>query len=214
MIREVELASYLPLFMQKYQEPVEALKAEDPEFRAVWEAADRILYNHFISTADEYGISRFERILDIFPSGEDTLESRRLRVQTKWFTALPYTWRMLIRKMKILCGDSRFRVYMPAGTWYNVMVCVSIEPQTEPLLKETERLLESFLPLNLRYQVVGETVRTKNTGIYAGAAGSLHVKIKAGPESVQFSMTREVTVKTGNGIMEHIRVSYAPERKE
>ena len=60
MIRDVDLVDYyLPTFMQKYNEPVAALKAEEPEFLLVWKAADRVLYNHFISTADDYGISRF-----------------------------------------------------------------------------------------------------------------------------------------------------------
>ena len=68
MIREVELASYLPPFMQNCEEPVAALDAEDPEFRIVWTATDRCLRNRFISTADEYGISRFEKMLNIYPS--------------------------------------------------------------------------------------------------------------------------------------------------
>lgn len=32
MIREVDLVSYLPPFMQSYKEPVAALEAENPEF--------------------------------------------------------------------------------------------------------------------------------------------------------------------------------------
>ena len=89
MIRDVDFVDYyLPPFMQKYKEPVAAMKAEEPEFQIVWKAVDRILYNHFISTADEYGISRFEKMLGIYPSSEDTLESRRSRVQSKWFNTV------------------------------------------------------------------------------------------------------------------------------
>ena len=76
MIREVDLVSYLPPYLQQYnQETVAALEAENPEFRLIWEASDRVLYNEFIATADEYGISRFEKILNILPSKEDALES-------------------------------------------------------------------------------------------------------------------------------------------
>lgn len=35
MIREVDLVSYLPPFMQTYKEPVAALEAENPEFQIV-----------------------------------------------------------------------------------------------------------------------------------------------------------------------------------
>ena len=69
----------------------------------VWSAADRVLKNEFISTADEYGISRFERMLNILPSDNDTLESRRARVQAKWFIAIPYTWRKLLEKLASMC---------------------------------------------------------------------------------------------------------------
>ena len=72
MKREVDLVSYLPPFMQKYREPVAALEAEKPEFDLIWDSMDRIFYNRFISTADEYGISRFERMMELF------LQMRRL----------------------------------------------------------------------------------------------------------------------------------------
>lgn len=41
MIREVDLVSYLPPYLQEYnQETVAALEAENPEFRLIWEASD------------------------------------------------------------------------------------------------------------------------------------------------------------------------------
>ena len=37
MIREVDLVSYLPPYLQEYnQETVAALEAENPEFRLIW----------------------------------------------------------------------------------------------------------------------------------------------------------------------------------
>lgn len=105
MIRDVDLVSYLPPFMAEYRETNITLTAENPEFVLVWKAADRTLKNEFIATADEYGIGRFEKILHILPSRNDTLESRRSRVQSRWFMALPYTWRMLIQKLTALCGE-------------------------------------------------------------------------------------------------------------
>ena len=108
MIRDVDLVSYLPPFIAEYREINETLKAENPEFKIMWEAVDRVLKNEFIESADEYGISRFERILKIFPSKEDSLESRRARVQARWFATIPYTWRMLIEKLISICGDSNF----------------------------------------------------------------------------------------------------------
>lgn len=61
MIREVDLVSYLPPFMQSYKEPVAALEAENPEFSLMWSATDRCLRNRFISTAAE----RTEQVLNL-----------------------------------------------------------------------------------------------------------------------------------------------------
>lgn len=82
MIREVDLVSYLPPFMQKYREPVAALDAENPEFAIIWEAVDKILYNHFISTSDEYGVSRFEKLLEIKPKARQSLKERKIVIQS------------------------------------------------------------------------------------------------------------------------------------
>jgi len=104
LVREVDLVSYLPPFMAEYQEDVVTLRAEDPEFRLVWEAVDRLYKNEFILDADEYGISRFERLLKLHPYDTDTLEVRRLRVLAKWFKRTPYTFPWLKDWMALLCG--------------------------------------------------------------------------------------------------------------
>ena len=104
MIREVELIEYLPEFMQQYREPVVALAAENPEFANIWNAVHHILYNHFLLTADEYGISRFEKLLGIYPNQTDTLEIRRTRVRNRWFSKIPYTVKSLREKFAELLG--------------------------------------------------------------------------------------------------------------
>ena len=89
MSREINLVSYLPEFMQQYKEPVATLDAENPEFVLLWKNAEKILYNRFISTADEYGISRFESLLGIYPARTDSIEVRRQRVLLRWYNKLP-----------------------------------------------------------------------------------------------------------------------------
>ena len=62
MTKTVDLVSYLPPFMADFKEISVTLEAENPEFVLVWNAADRVLQNEFIESADEYGISRFEKM--------------------------------------------------------------------------------------------------------------------------------------------------------
>lgn len=153
MIREVDLVSYLPPFMAEFREINVTLTAENPEFRIVWEAADRVLQNEFIATADEYGISRFERILKIYPSREDTLESRRARVQARWFASLPYTWRMLLEKLISICGESGFTISKDF-LFYKINLAVQLDIFGQ--VEELEHLLEVMLPCNM-------VVNTQNT---------------------------------------------------
>lgn len=148
MIREVDLVDYyLPPFVQAYKEPVATLNAEQPEFQLVWKAADRVLYNHFISTADEYGIGRFEKILGIYPSSEDTLESRRSRVQSKWFTKIPYTWRVLLEKLTMLCSGSGFVLTQDFGKGYTMTIITDLELYGQ--VDELESIISMMVPENI-----------------------------------------------------------------
>ena len=147
MIRDVDLVSYLPQFMMEYKEPVAALDAENPEFILVWQAKERVLYNRFIETADEYGISRYESMLGIFPSAEDTLESRRSRVRSLWFNTIPYTMQTLIRKLITLCGENNFTLTHNFKVGYTLNISVDLELFGQ--VEELERIIDTMIPCNI-----------------------------------------------------------------
>lgn len=147
MIRDVDLVSYLPPFMQTYKEPVAALEAENPEFQIIWKATDRVLYNRFISTADEYGISRFEKMLGIHPTSEGTLESRRSRVQSKWFNKIPYTMRVLLQKLTVLCGNTDFSLTHDFKVGYTLTLETDLELYGQ--VEELEYIINSMIPENI-----------------------------------------------------------------
>lgn len=146
MIRNVDLVSYLPPIMAEFQEYRVTLEAENPEFVIIWNATDQVLQNEFIATADEYGISRFERILNILPSKEDTLESRRSRVQTRWFNTIPYTLKALLGKLIALCGENNFTVVKDYDH-YKISIFTDLE-----LFGQAEELdftLDTMIPCNM-----------------------------------------------------------------
>ena len=144
--REVDLLSYLPPFMAEFKEIAVTLDAENPEFVLVWKAADRVLQNEFIETADEYGISRFEKILNILPSKEDTLESRRSRVFARWFNTIPYTLKALIAKLEALCGDNDFTIIKEYDN-YTITIIVDLEMFGQ--VDELDYIIESMIPCNM-----------------------------------------------------------------
>lgn len=146
MIREVDLVSYLPPFLAEYRDINETFKAEDPEFQIVWQAADRVLRNEFIATADEYGITRFENILKIFPAREDTLESRRARVQSKWFLFLPYTMKMLLVRLIAICGENNFKIIRHLEEYH---LTVETDLELYGQVDELDKTLQALLPCNM-----------------------------------------------------------------
>jgi hypothetical protein len=147
LIRDVDLVSYLPEFMQEYIEPVAALKSVNQEFDIAWRAVDRTLNNRFIATADEYGISRFEKLLDIYPESNDTLESRRSRVRSKWFNQIPYTMKVLLQKLTVLCGDADFTLTNNFETGYTLTLETDLELYGQ--VEELEDIINTMLPCNI-----------------------------------------------------------------
>lgn len=168
MTREIDLTAYLPPFMQMFQETDTALKAEDPELMLVWNAADRVLRNQFIETADEYGISRFEKMLNILSYSEDTLESRRARVQARWFNMLPYTLRTLISKLISLCGETDFSIERDFQH-YTIKLKTNLELYGQ--VDELRRIIDDMLPVNM--VIVSDNEIICNAGTTAFAASGV-----------------------------------------
>ena len=143
MIRDVNLVQYLPPYMQEYKEPVETLKAENPEFTLEWKAADKVFRNRFISTADEDGIIHYEKILGIRPNINDSLESRRIRIQNNWFNKVPYVYRVFLARLALICGNRDFTIERDFKTGYYIRLSVSL---TEPgLIRDLDNLIKTML---------------------------------------------------------------------
>lgn len=147
MIREADLVSYLPEFMREFKETAAALEAENPEFNSVWKAVDNVLCNEFIETADEYGISRFEAVLNILPLAEDDIETRRKRVQARWFTMIPYTLKVLILKLSGVCGDGNFALYTEYEK-YRIFIRF-LDDINRTVLEEAENIADEMIPVNM-----------------------------------------------------------------
>lgn len=151
MSREVDLVSYLPPFLAVFKENVAALEAENPEFRLVWEETDRVLKNEFIATADEYGLGRIEKLLNILPLNEDNLESRRIRALARWNEGLLYTLPQLRAMLEILCGQNNCSADIDKET-YELIVKIGLIAKNN--FADVQALLERVCPQNLIIQLI------------------------------------------------------------
>ena len=152
MVREIDLLHYLPLFVQEYREMQHIMSAEEPEFQLVADESEVLKNNQFILTCNEVGIARFERILHIIPTSEDTLASRISRVLVRWNDSVPYTWKVFLQKMQTLCGDD----FELEEHWNDYLLKITTHLDLYGQVEELEHFLGYMMPANI--EVVAENV--------------------------------------------------------
>lgn len=146
MDKLVDLLSYWMPPLRELKEFKEIVKAEEPEILALLEAEEKTLNNMYITTADEYGISRFEKMLGIYPAEGEDLEKRRFRVLSEWYDQLPYTEKELHARLISLCGADGYEL----NVIYNeYTVSVKVALSNKDLLPMVQELLDAMIPCNM-----------------------------------------------------------------
>ena len=139
------LMSYLPYVLRDYTEIQAILVGQQPELDQAWEAAETLLDNQFIVSAEGLGLSRWEKILGITPKGTDSLADRRFRILARWNEELPYTIRQLRAILETLCGSGNYTTEM-AGE-YTLSVKVGLAAKNN--FADVQAMLERVTPQNL-----------------------------------------------------------------
>lgn len=146
MIRDVNLVSYLPPVLQKVREYQAITNAENPEFQLVIDESEKIKNNQFIETSDLVGISKFEKLLNIVPLADDTLESRISRIMTRWNDVVPYTYKALVQKLVQLCDGLNFTINRNFNE-YKMEIITHLELSGQ--VDELQYLLGYMIPVNI-----------------------------------------------------------------
>ncbi len=165
MNKTIDLIQHLPLFVAEYEEIKQITKAENPEFNLIAGEKDEIQNNQYIITCNESGIERFERLLNVVPLPDDTLNSRISRCLMRWNETVPYTFRALKNRLDIMCGEGNYQL-IPNFNEYKIELIVSLtlSGQTE----ELDNLLDYILPANIAVKARNELVRTVTGTVHGG----------------------------------------------
>lgn len=166
MIREVNLLSHLPEYVQEYQEIFEIMKTENPELQLSMDESEIIKNNLFILTCNETGIARFEKLLGIFPEDDDSLEARIARVLVRWNDGIPYTYRGLLRKLDAMCGQGN---YEALPNWNDYELYLTTHFTLSGQVSELDRLLEKMIPANIAVICWNKLQHTIEGQVYMGA---------------------------------------------
>lgn len=145
MQRETDILNYLPPLIAKTDEFEAIGAAENEQINNLWATHKEIFDNQFISTLDENGCNRWEKILNITPMGTDTIEDRRFRIAARINADIPYTYKQLENMIASLC-DNDYTMQLQNAD-YKLIVRIALSAQRQ--YSEVEKLLKRVLPANL-----------------------------------------------------------------
>ena len=135
-----------PPIMQELEEFQKIAEIEELYFEQLKQEIQNIVDDQFIQTATENGIARREKILKISPFADDTLETRRFRVQGLWADKLPYTYRVLLERLDSLCGPDGYIMELNAGEY---SLNIKIELTRKRMFDEVVRITRQMVPANI-----------------------------------------------------------------
>ena len=141
-----KIADLWPPIMQELREFQKISEIEDSLFEQLKQEIEGIVNDQFILTATENGVARRERMLKISPFADDTLETRRFRVQGVWNDKLPYTYRVLLERLDSLCGPDGYVMELNAGEY---SLNIKIELTRERMFDEVVRITRQMVPANI-----------------------------------------------------------------
>lgn len=130
----------------------------------------QILANNFVQTANEYGVERLERILDITPDPTLDLESRRQRVLSKMATSTIFTLRVLQTNLQEMCDNGEYTLDMNYDTFY---MDLKVRVGKKGMLDVLYDLLYTMLPAHVGFYLHNHLPAVSQGGTFFAAAARL-----------------------------------------
>lgn len=107
--RIVDISDYWINIIRDTAEFKQIAAAENPEFNDLLGCIYRIVADAFIKESTEYGVSKWESILNLPVDEGLTLDERKAKILTYLSVNRPYTWRILKQMLvQILGGEDEF----------------------------------------------------------------------------------------------------------
>lgn len=139
-----ELIDYLPPILRGNKDFILLLKAQQGEVEKLIVGVNQLLNNQFITTTDNYGIGRYEKMLNINSKGTDDLTIRQFRVLAKYNEYIPYTYFRLLEMLDNLCGSDNLFIQLK-----DLTLSIRIKLEIKDRFKDIKGLLHRVLPANI-----------------------------------------------------------------
>lgn len=144
--RIIDVSNYWAAVVGNTDDFQQIANAQNPELNNLLSCIKDVLNDGFIKNATEYGVERWEKMLDISPALTDSLETRKTRVLTYLSFKTPYSWRVLEQMITSCVGEDNFTMkYINDTSTLIVKVNVNDISQFDLI----ENLLKEVLPQNI-----------------------------------------------------------------
>ena len=154
------LLDFMPDYYREIQEMNDILRAEDALFLILRNEFETGKANQFIKTADSEGLAIFESILGIVPVADESVESRRSRVLSRWINITPYTHNSLVRRLASLQGNYNFDINYELDA-YRLFIRTNLELPGQ--VDELDYALVEMIPANLELMSRNEIPMSSTT---------------------------------------------------
>lgn len=147
-----KLIDYLPPVIGEVKEIQLLMEAMQEEVNPLWVAAEETRNEAFFDTHTIYGISRWEKMLDLSPKGTDSLEIRNYRILARLNERLPFTMRMLRERMQLLVGEGDYQIILNSDLYWLKVVITGLDLKELQIIRQE---LREMIPLNLLFAFAG-----------------------------------------------------------
>ena len=174
--REIDLMSYLPLFLSDYRELKAVFSAENPELSEIRNAVQAAREEGFINYCSKKRLIKFEKMLGIYGTENDNISDRRQRVLIRWNESPPYTVSALNSKLAAICGDGNFSVLRELDDYRITVFASRLQPRQ---LEELSRMLSIICPANLIVRIENRAVADTSQDIRLSGLSVFSAEIRA-----------------------------------
>lgn len=167
MVRQVDIISYLPPFLQNFVQFIRYAGITNPELQLLWDGFGKTFRNLFIITAYSDGLDRFEKIMGVKPDGD--LETRRVFDLNYWAQDEAYTLLRLRAVLDGLVGVENY--YIDASHLTEYKIGFYFNNISNKNIRAVDKMLSYFgwIPCNLELYVEFKTTANKELFLNSGA---------------------------------------------
>ncbi|MCQ2581867.1 MAG: YmfQ family protein [Alphaproteobacteria bacterium] len=148
MARIVNVNNYLPPVVKDAREFKRIADAENPEFNIQWENIDVLWANQYVMESTIEGVERWEKIINIIPRANDTLQDRKIRILSYINRTLPFTMKVLLNYLESACGSGNYSAILDPIAYTLKIHTVGLSAYAMEDVMET---FDIMIPANIIY---------------------------------------------------------------